>query len=161
MPGAHYLLAAVLLTTGDNATHSDDAETELKKELAVSPRDSATYAALGKIAVTRHNYPDAETYLKKAISLGPPSPDPYLYLGQMYFDTNRPAEAEAAQGLMKVRSANRHGAHYAAERAPPLRRRRSHSGWQPGHQYAVRFASPWPRERIGSAQRGHGRPARR
>ena len=93
LPGAHYLLAAVLLATGDNET---DAGTELKKELAVSPRDSATYAALGKVAVTRHNYPEAETNLKKAISLGPPSPDAYLYLGQMYFDTNRFGDAEAA-----------------------------------------------------------------
>jgi tetratricopeptide (TPR) repeat protein len=96
LPGAHYLLAAVLLATGDNETHAEDAGTELKKELAVSPRDSTTYAALGKIAVTQHNYPEAETYLKKAISLGPPSPDAYLYLGQMYFDTNRFADAETA-----------------------------------------------------------------
>ena len=55
-----------------------------------------TYAALGKIAVTRNNYPEAETYLKKAISLDPQNPDAYLYLGQMYFDTNRFAEAETA-----------------------------------------------------------------
>jgi tetratricopeptide (TPR) repeat protein len=96
LPGAHYLLAAVLLAIGDNETHAEDAGAELKKELAVSPRDSATYAALGKIAVTQHNYPEAETYLKKTISLGPPSPDAYLYLGQMYFDKNRFADAETA-----------------------------------------------------------------
>jgi tetratricopeptide (TPR) repeat protein len=96
LPGAHYLVAAVLLATGDNETHAEDAETELKKELAISPRDATTYTALGKIAVTRHNYPEAETYLKKAISLGPPGPDAYLYLGQVYFDTNRFADAEAA-----------------------------------------------------------------
>jgi hypothetical protein len=57
LAGAHYLLAAVLLATGDNETHAEDAGTELKKELGVSPRDSATYAALGKIAVTHHNHP--------------------------------------------------------------------------------------------------------
>jgi tetratricopeptide (TPR) repeat protein len=96
LPGAHYLLAAVLLATGDKETGGEDAETELKKELAISPRDAATYTALGKIAVTRHNYPEAETYLKKATSLGPSNPDPYLYLGQVYFDTNRFADAEAA-----------------------------------------------------------------
>jgi tetratricopeptide (TPR) repeat protein len=92
LPGAHYLLGAVLLATND----SEGAETELKKELAISPHDSMTYAALGKIAATRHNYPEAETYLKKAILYGSRSPDAYLFLGQMYFATNRSAEAEAA-----------------------------------------------------------------
>ncbi len=96
LPGAHYLLAAVLLATGDEESHLGDAEAQLKKELVISPRDSMTYAALGKIAVTHHNYPEAETYLKKAISLGSQSPDAYLYLGQMYFAANRLAEAEAA-----------------------------------------------------------------
>ena len=33
--------------------------------------------------------------------------------------------------------------------------------WQAGHQYAVRFSSPRPRERISPPQRGHPRPARR
>ena len=96
LPGAHYLLAAVLLATGNDTSPLDAAEAELKKELAISPHDSMTYAALGKIAVTRNNYPEAETYLKKAILLGPQSPDAYLYLGQMYFNTNRFTEAETA-----------------------------------------------------------------
>jgi tetratricopeptide (TPR) repeat protein len=72
------------------------AEAELKKELAISPRDFMTYTALGKIAAIRKNYPEAEAYLKKAISLGPQSPDAYLYIGQIYFETNRSALAEAA-----------------------------------------------------------------
>jgi tetratricopeptide (TPR) repeat protein len=96
LPGAHYLLAAVLLATGDDESHVEGAETELNRELVISPRDSMTYAALGKIAATRNNYPEAETYLKKAILLGPQDPDAYLYLGQVYFATNRSAEAEAA-----------------------------------------------------------------
>jgi tetratricopeptide (TPR) repeat protein len=94
LPGTHYLLAAILLATGGD--EADAAEAELKKELLISPRDAMTYAALGKIALTRNNYPEAETYLKKAILLGPQSPDAYLYLGQMYFATNRSAEAETA-----------------------------------------------------------------
>jgi tetratricopeptide (TPR) repeat protein len=96
LPGAHYLLAAVLLATGDAESPLESAEAELKKELVISPRDSMTYAALGKIAVTRNNYPEAERYLKTAILLGPQSPDAYLYLGQLYFNTNRYAEAETA-----------------------------------------------------------------
>lgn len=96
LPGAHYLLAAVLLATGNDQSPLESAEAELKKELAVSPRDAMTYAALGKIAVTRVKYADAENYLKKAISLDPQSPDAYLYLGQMYFETSRFDDAETA-----------------------------------------------------------------
>ena len=96
LPGAHYLLAAILLATGGDEGHLEDAEAELKKELVISPRDSMTYSALGKIETTHHHYAEAETYLKKAISLGSSSPDAYLYLGQMYFAANRSAEAETA-----------------------------------------------------------------
>ena len=96
LPGAHYLLAAVLLATGGDESHLEDAEAELKKELAISPRDSMTHTALGKIATTRKNYAEAETYLKKAILLGPQNPDAYLYIGQIYFETNRPEQAETA-----------------------------------------------------------------
>ena len=49
LPGAHYLLASVLLATGDDQSHLDGAELELKKELDISPRDSMTYAALAKL----------------------------------------------------------------------------------------------------------------
>jgi len=96
LPGAHYLLAAMLLATGNDQSPLESAEVELKKELANSPNDAMTYAALGKIAVTRKNYTEAETYLKKSIELDPESPDAYLYLGQMYFDTNRIDDAETA-----------------------------------------------------------------
>ncbi len=92
LPGAHYLLAAILLATNDE----EGAEAEFKKELVISPHDSMTYAALGKIAANHHNYAEAETYLKKAILYGPESPDAYLFLGQMYLTTDRSAEAETA-----------------------------------------------------------------
>ena len=96
LPGAHYLLAAVLLASDGDESHLESAETELKKELAISPQDSMTYVALGKIAVTRNNYPEAELYLKKAIEFGTQSPDAYLYLGQVYFSTSHYDEAETA-----------------------------------------------------------------
>lgn len=96
LPGAHYLLAAMLLASGNGDSATAEAEAALKEESAISPRDSVTYTALGKIALTRGRYSEAESYLKKAASLGPSSPDPYLYLGQMYFESNRFADAEAA-----------------------------------------------------------------
>jgi tetratricopeptide (TPR) repeat protein len=96
LPGVHYLLAAVLLASGSEGSPLESAEAELKKELAISPDDPMTYAALGKIAATHKNYADAETYLKKAILLDPKNPDANLFMGQMYFDTNRLDEAKAA-----------------------------------------------------------------
>lgn len=94
LPGAHYLLAAVLLATGDDETHQQAAEEELHRELVISPRDAMTYAALGKIEANRNNYPAAERYLKQSVLLDPNNPDAFLYLGQIYFDTQRFAEAE-------------------------------------------------------------------
>jgi len=95
-PGAHYALAAALLATGDDAAKTEAAEAELKTELAISPNDFLTCAALGKIAVSQHRYGEAEKYLKRATVLDPKNPDAFLYLGQMYVDTNRPEDAEAA-----------------------------------------------------------------
>jgi tetratricopeptide (TPR) repeat protein len=95
-PSAHYSLAAALLAAGDDARNLPEAESELKTELAISPNDYLTYAALGKLAVAAQQYDQAETYLKRATALNPANPDAFLYLGQMYFNTNRPQEAEAA-----------------------------------------------------------------
>lgn len=95
-PGAHYSLAAALLDTGDNEPTMQEVESELKKELAISPNDFLTYAALGKLASARSNFSEAESYLKRATALNPNNPDAFLYLGQMYFDTGRPADAQAA-----------------------------------------------------------------
>ncbi len=96
LPGAHYLLAAVLLATGTDDAHVGAAQDNLTKEIAISPRDAMSYTALGKIATTRNNYAEAETWLKKAAALDPDNPDTWLYLGQMYFDSHRTAESEAA-----------------------------------------------------------------
>ena len=56
------------------------------------------------------------------------------------------AEREAAQGAIEVRSAHGHALRYSAVGPSPL--------WQPGHQYAIRAASPSGHERIGVPQRG-------
>jgi tetratricopeptide (TPR) repeat protein len=95
-PAAHYCLAAALLAAGDDAKNLPEAEAELKKELAISPRDYLTYAALGKLAVSAQRYGEAEVYLKRAASLDSANPDAFLYLGQLYFNTNRLDEAEPA-----------------------------------------------------------------
>jgi tetratricopeptide (TPR) repeat protein len=96
LPGVHYLLAAVLLATGDDASHVQQAQEELKKELAISPRDAMSYAALGHIAAGKGNNVEAEADLTRAAALDPKNPDPWLYLGQLDFDMHRFSQAESA-----------------------------------------------------------------
>ena len=94
--GAHYSLAAALLEAGQGQAALKEAEEQLKQEIAISPRDFLSYAALGKIAASEHRYAEAERYLKRATVLNPRNPDAFLYLGQMDYDTGRAADAEAA-----------------------------------------------------------------
>jgi tetratricopeptide (TPR) repeat protein len=91
---AHYCLAAALLDSSQDDKTMLEVETELKKELTISPNDFLTYAALGKVSAANRNYSQAEKYLKRSIALNSKSPDAYLYLGQMYFDTDRNTDAD-------------------------------------------------------------------
>lgn len=116
MPQAHYLLAAAYLASAQ-ASSVEMAKTELKKELEVSPKDFLTYAALGHIAVTEHQYDEAAAYLKKAIALNPENPDAYLYLGQMDYEMHRStdAEAELREAIAKTTDVSRN--RYQIEKA--------------------------------------------
>lgn len=116
MPQAHYLLAASYLVSAETGS-LEKAKAELKKELEVSPKDFLTYAALGHIAVTQHQYDDASAYLKRAIALNPDNPDAYLYLGQMDYEMHRTADAEAAlrQAIAKTTDVSRN--RYQIQRA--------------------------------------------
>lgn len=93
LPGAHYSLAAAYLATGGDIKL---AEAELRKEIAISPKEAVAYAALGHLEAGEHRYAEAEKELKQAAELDAGNPDTFLYLGQLYADMNRPAEAEAA-----------------------------------------------------------------
>jgi tetratricopeptide (TPR) repeat protein len=95
LPGAHYALAAVLLASSEGVKTAE-AESELRKEIVVSPKQALAWAALGHIEQSEHKYPDAERDLKHAVELDPNSTDAYFYLGQLYFETDKPQEAEAA-----------------------------------------------------------------
>ena len=93
-PEAHYCVAAALLAAGEDEKTLQEAESELKEELTISPNDFLTYAALGKIALSYHRYPESETDLKRAIELNAKNPDAFLYLGQLDYETNRLKDAE-------------------------------------------------------------------
>jgi tetratricopeptide (TPR) repeat protein len=98
VPGLHYSLAAAYLATVGN-TKLPEAEAELRKEIAISPKDAPAYAALGHLlAGQQHDAAgetEAERYLKRAIELNPKNPDGYFYLGQFDADLKKPVEAEA------------------------------------------------------------------
>ena len=95
LPGAHYALAAVYLSSSEGAKTAG-AEAELLKELDISPSDAQTYAALGHIEQVEQKNAEAERDLKHAVELNAENPDTYFYLGQLYLKTNRVADAEAA-----------------------------------------------------------------
>jgi tetratricopeptide (TPR) repeat protein len=95
LPGVHYSLAAAYLTSSEGAK-TKEAEAELRKELAVSPNDALTFAALGHIEQGQRRNAEAEHDLMRSVALDATNPDAYLYLGQLYVDMNRPADAEAA-----------------------------------------------------------------
>jgi len=116
-PNAHYCVAAALLAAGEDEKTLQEAEEELKEELAISPNDFLTYAALGKIEVSYHRYPEADRYLRRAIVLNPKNPDAFLYQGQMYFDTNRLTEAEADLRLVIKLTTDPSRNHYQIQKA--------------------------------------------
>jgi tetratricopeptide (TPR) repeat protein len=98
-PGVHYALAAAYLATA-GGSKLEQAQQELRKEIAVSPKDAAAYAALGHLLAGQHHDgaqdTEAERDLKRATVLDPRSPDGFFYLGQFYADKKNLPEAEAA-----------------------------------------------------------------
>ena len=95
LPGAHYSLgAAYMLGIGPQAY--DQAAAEFQDELKISPRDYNSHLELGVIYLSQHKLPEAEQELSSAVALDLQNPDPLLSLGQLYDQTNRPVEAEAA-----------------------------------------------------------------
>ena len=98
LPGLHYSLAVAALAHGDS--HLDEAQSELRQEIAISPDNAPAFAALGHLLATNSADParsqEAEGDLKHAALLDSTNPDAFFFLGQLYADTNRPDEAIAA-----------------------------------------------------------------
>lgn len=164
-PGAHYSLAAALLSTREDSAATLAAEKELKEELAVSPDDFLTYAALGKIASAQQKYADAETYLKRATSLNPNHPDAFLYLGQMYFDSHRTDEAKNALQRAIELTADESRNHFQVQKAHFLlgrilmqehREDDAHAEMQKAREIANKGLSQDKRKLDGSLSNGAG-----
>lgn len=92
---AHYFLALAYLVR-DGESGFEPALAELQAEVKINPRDSRTHYLMGYIAMKQRNFRLAETEFNQATSLDPKNPDPWLYLGQLYADSERDTEAEAA-----------------------------------------------------------------
>ncbi len=95
LPGAHYSLAVAYLTAGGDGSAALAGQ-ELQAELALSPKDAATHAELGDIALGEHKYEDAERELHTAATLDPSNASTFLYLGRLYQETGRSGQAIAA-----------------------------------------------------------------
>lgn len=93
--GGHYSLGAAYLLGLGNVMQGQ-AEAEFRKELKNYPDDPLSLYQLGSIEFNRHEMDTAEQNLTKAKKLEAGNPDTYLLLGQIYNETGRAAEAEAA-----------------------------------------------------------------
>jgi tetratricopeptide (TPR) repeat protein len=94
-PQVHYFLGLAYLGR-DGDSGFPQAAPEFREELKRHPDDYRSHYLLGYILLKQHNLVEAETELKRAATLDPRSPDPLIYLGQLYSETNRPQQAEAA-----------------------------------------------------------------
>jgi tetratricopeptide (TPR) repeat protein len=93
--GGHYSLGAAYLLGLGNVMQSQ-AEAEFGQELKHYPDDPLSLYQLGNLELNRHELTAAEEHLNKAQTLDPRSPDTNLLLAEIYSQTGRSAEAEAA-----------------------------------------------------------------
>lgn len=95
MLGAHYSLGASYLMQLGEPGYAR-AQAEFMKELTLDPTNTLVYAPLARIALAQHRYAEAEDGLKHVIELKQESTATYLLLGQLYRETGKIPEEEAA-----------------------------------------------------------------
>ena len=95
LPGAHFSLGATYMMQTGEPSYAE-AEPEIRKELAVDPRQTLAYIALGRIELIQHRFSDAESDLKRALEFDPASTPAYALLGQLYTELGKIDDAEAA-----------------------------------------------------------------
>ena len=92
---AHYFLALAYLNR-DGESGFGEAVPELASEIELSPKDARSRYLLGYIAMKQHKAAEAESQLQQAAQLDSDNPDPLIFLGQLYSESNRDKDAEAA-----------------------------------------------------------------
>lgn len=115
-PGAHYSLgASYLLSMGE--IKFPQAVAEFQKELQANPDDFLSHAQLGYVALSQHRPQDAERELSRAAALNPTDADVFMWLGQLYVETGRTADAEAALRKSIALTSDLSHNHYQVQRA--------------------------------------------
>jgi len=115
-PGAHYSLGAAYLVGASDAMYPQAAE-QFRAELELNPDDFLSRYQLGFIELSQHKLKEAEADLTRAAALDPTNPDSFLSLGQLYMETNRPAQEEAALRKSIALTADVTRNHYQVQRA--------------------------------------------
>src|SRR5579863_532012 len=115
-PGAHYSLGAAYLVGASDALYPQAAE-QFREELALRPNDFLSRYQVGFIELSQHKLKEAEGDLTRAAALDATNPDTFLSLGQLYMETNRPAEAEAALRKSIALTTDVTRNHYQVQRA--------------------------------------------
>lgn len=115
-PGAHYSLGASYLLSVRDIDYPH-AIAEFKKELEINPDDFLSNEQLGYVALSQHRPQAAEHELTRAAALNPTNADVFMLLGQLYVETGRNADAEAALRKSIALTSDVSHNHYQVQRA--------------------------------------------
>ncbi len=102
-PGAHYYLGLAYLSRTEE-TGYPKAIPEFRAELKLYPNDFPSHYMLGYIFAKQRSFGDAQPELDHAASLNPADGGTQLLLGELYVETRRLPEAEAALRKLIVSS---------------------------------------------------------
>jgi tetratricopeptide (TPR) repeat protein len=92
----HYFLGMAFVTR-DAIGDLSLATKEFRAELRNSAQDARTHYMLGYVLLRQRQYPESENELHKAAALEPENPDAFIDLGQLYLQSHRLEESEAAE----------------------------------------------------------------
>ena len=95
-PQLLYFLGLAYVTR-DAAGDIPLATKEFRSELRINPQDARSHYMLGYVLLRQREYAESESELLRAAALEPESPDAFIDLGQLYLQSHRLREAEAAE----------------------------------------------------------------
>jgi tetratricopeptide (TPR) repeat protein len=82
-PELHYRLGRALLLQSHDPAALEQAASEFRSELALSPEDGACEFQLGQIAQVRGNAPEAKSHFERALALSPSFVQALIALGKL------------------------------------------------------------------------------
>lgn len=100
LPGIHYRIGGLLMTSSPSAQSNEDAKREFEAELKVNPHNAAAEYYLGELESRAGNSAQAATHYRKAIENYPDFADALGALGRALLDSG--ATEEAARNLERA-----------------------------------------------------------